>query len=96
MVARTPTRLYHGHAIEVIWYLPHGGRYRQSMVMAARHLANSTSIHQEETQRVIQLLEKANPVTNGPIEMIPDDSFTYDEIKSICGKYTLFQRHRQE
>ncbi|EEG86268.1 putative 3-dehydroquinate synthase [Proteus penneri ATCC 35198] len=66
----------YGHAIEAhmgygVWL--HGEAVAAGMVMAARTSQALGQFTEEETQRVIQLLEKANLPVNGPIEMTPDD-----------------------
>ena len=64
----TPVEAHMGYGV---WL--HGEAVAAGMVMAARNTQAPGQFTEEETQRVIQLLEKANLPVNGPIEMTPDD-----------------------
>ncbi|MEM5717362.1 3-dehydroquinate synthase [Proteus mirabilis] len=66
----------YGHAIEAhmgygVWL--HGEAVAAGMVMAAKTAQDLGQFTQAETQRVIQLLKKANLPVNGPDEMQPED-----------------------
>ncbi|OAT50909.1 3-dehydroquinate synthase [Proteus hauseri ATCC 700826] len=66
----------YGHAIEAhmgygVWL--HGEAVSAGMVMAAKTAQALGQFSPEETQRVIQLLEKAKLPVSGPKEMLPDD-----------------------
>lgn len=66
----------YGHAIEAhmgygVWL--HGEAVAAGMVMAAKTAQSLGQFTEEETQRVIQLLEKANLPVTGPKEMAPED-----------------------